>query len=60
MPVVMFDRVTREVYTDKVIIDDVLATQEAIQYFISKGRRKIGFITTPDYISVGRLRIRRI
>ncbi len=56
MPVVMFDRVTREVYTDKVIIDDVLATQEAIQYFISKGRRKIGFITTPDYISVGRLR----
>jgi len=56
MPVVMFDRVTREVYTDKVIIDDVLATQEAIQYFISKGKRKIGFITTPDYISVGRLR----
>ena len=56
MPVVMFDRVTREVYTDKVIIDDVLATQEAIQYFISKGRKKIGFITTPDYISVGRLR----
>lgn len=56
MPVVMFDRVTREVYTDKVIIDDVLATQEAIQYFISKERKKIGFITTPDYISVGRLR----
>lgn len=56
MPVVMFDRVTREVYTDKVIIDDVLATQEAIQHFISKGKRKIGFITTPDYISVGRLR----
>ena len=56
MPVVMFDRVTRDVYTDKVIIDDVLATQEAIQYFISKGRKKIGFITTPDYISVGRLR----
>lgn len=56
MPVVMFDRVTREVYTDKVIIDDVLATQEAIQFFLSKERKKIAMISTPDYISVGRLR----
>ena len=56
MPVVMFDRVTREVYTDKVIIDDVLATQEAMQFFLSKERKKVALITTPDYISVGRLR----
>lgn len=56
MPVVMFDRVTREVYTDKVIIDDVLATQEAMQFFLSKQRKKVALITTPDYISVGRLR----
>ena len=56
MPVVMFDRVTREVYTDKVIIDDVLATQEAMQFFLSKNRKKVALITTPDYISVGRLR----
>ncbi|MBQ0148785.1 MAG: LacI family DNA-binding transcriptional regulator [Flavobacteriaceae bacterium] len=56
MPVVMFDRVTREVYTDKVIIDDVLATQEAMQFLLSIQRKDIAFITTPDYISVGRLR----
>ncbi len=56
MPVVMFDRVTRSVYTDKVIIDDVLATQEAIEFFISKRLNRIAFITTPDYISVGKLR----
>ena len=56
MPVVMFDRVTREVYTDKVIIDDVLATQEALQFFLLKDRKEIALITTPDYISVGRLR----
>lgn len=56
MPVVMFDRVTREVYTDKVIIDDVLATQEAMQFFLSRQRKKVALITTPDYISVGRLR----
>jgi LacI family transcriptional regulator len=56
MPVVMFDRVTREVYTDKVIIDDELATKEALQFFLSKGRNEIALITTPDYVSVGRLR----
>ena len=56
MPVVMFDRVTREVYTDKVIIDDHLATKEGIQFFLSRQRKKIALITTPDYISVGRLR----
>lgn len=56
MPVVMFDRVTREVYTDKVIIDDELATKEALQFFLSRERNKIALITTPDYVSVGRLR----
>ena len=56
MPVVMFDRVTREVYTDKVIIDDELATKEGIQFFLSRQRKKIALISTPDYISVGRLR----
>ena len=56
MPVVMFDRVTREVYTDKVIIDDELATKEGIQFFLSRNRKKIALISTPDYISVGRLR----
>lgn len=56
MPVVMFDRVTRSVYTDKVIIDDSLATQEAVEFFISKNLKRIAFITTPDYISVGKLR----
>ncbi|WP_322971769.1 LacI family DNA-binding transcriptional regulator [Faecalibacter sp. LW9] len=56
MPVVMFDRVTREVYTDKVIIDDELATKEGIQFFLSRNRKKIALISTLDYISVGRLR----
>jgi LacI family transcriptional regulator len=40
MPVVMFDRVTNEVYCDKVIIDKQ-AAYEAVQSLIDKGRRKI-------------------
>jgi LacI family transcriptional regulator len=50
MPVVMFDRVTNEVYCDKVIIDKA-AAYEAVQSLIDKGRRKIALVTTVDYVS---------
>ncbi|GGB85706.1 LacI family transcriptional regulator [Flavobacterium suaedae] len=56
MPVVMFDRVTNEVLCDKVIIDDQLAAYEAVEFFINKGCKKIGLVTTVDYVSVGKLR----
>lgn len=56
MPVVMFDRVTNEVLCDKVIIDDKLAAFNATQFFVNKGYKKIGLITTVDYVSVGKLR----
>ncbi|KIA82660.1 LacI family DNA-binding transcriptional regulator [Flavobacterium sp. AED] len=56
MPVVMFDRVTNEIFCDKVIIDDKLAAYEAVQSLIDKGRKKIALVTTVDYVSVGKLR----
>ena len=56
MPVVMFDRVTNDVFCDKVIIDDKLAAYEAVQSLIDKGRKKIALVTTVDYVSVGKLR----
>lgn len=56
MPVVMFDRVTNDVFCDKVIIDDQLAAYEAVQFFITKGFQKIALLTTVDYVSVGKLR----
>ena len=56
MPVVMFDRVTNDVFCDKVIIDDQQAAYDAIQYFVSKGFKKIALLTTVDYVSVGKLR----
>lgn len=56
MPVVMFDRVSNEVYCDKVIIDDKLAAYEAVEYLIGIGKRKIALVTTVDYVSVGKLR----
>ncbi|MFM9988455.1 LacI family DNA-binding transcriptional regulator [Flavobacterium sp.] len=56
MPVVMFDRVTNDIFCDKVIIDDKTAAQDAVNFLIYKGMRKIGLITTVDYVSVGKLR----
>jgi LacI family transcriptional regulator len=56
MPIVMFDRVTNEIFCDKVIIDDKLAAYEAVQSLIDKGRKKIALVTTVDYVSVGKLR----
>jgi len=56
MPVVMFDRVTNDVFCDKVIIDDQQAAFDAIHYFVSQGYKKVALLTTVDYVSVGKLR----
>ncbi|UNZ00125.1 LacI family transcriptional regulator [Zhouia spongiae] len=56
MPIVMVDRVTEHVACDKVIIDDTQGAYHAVSYLIEKGAKKIGLITMPDYLSVGRLR----
>lgn len=56
MPVVLFDRVIDEIVCDKVIIDDTQGAKKAVQHLINIGCRKLGIITTVDYISVGKLR----
>ena len=56
MPVVMFDRIANEILCDKVIIDDSSASNNATQFLIDKGFKKIGLISTVDYVSVGKLR----
>ena len=56
MPVVMFDRITNDVFCDKVIIDDQMAAYEAVDYLINKGFKKVALVTTVDYVSVGKLR----
>lgn len=56
MPVVLFDRITNDILCDKVIIDDIQAAYDAVQFFISQGFNKIALLTTVDYVSVGKLR----
>lgn len=56
MPVVLFDRITNDVFCDKVIIDDQQAAYDAVSFFIEKKYKNIALITTVDYVSVGKLR----
>ncbi|NJM80966.1 MAG: LacI family transcriptional regulator [Flavobacterium sp.] len=56
MPIVMFDRIANEILSDKVIIDDLLAAYQAVNFLIEEGCKKIALITTVDYVSVGKLR----
>lgn len=56
MPVVMFDRVSDDINCDKIVIDDVGAASAAADFLMRKNRKRIGLISTVDYINVGRLR----
>ena len=56
MPIVMFDRITRDIKCDKVIVNDLSGAQMAVEKLIQSGSKKIGIVTTKDYVSVGRLR----
>ncbi len=56
MPIVMFDRVVSEVDCDKVIVDDFTGAVKAVKKLIDSGCKRIGLITTMDYVSVGKLR----
>lgn len=56
MPIVMFDRVVNEINCDKVIIDDMKGSKNAVNKLLSNGCKHVAIITTKDYVSVGRLR----
>ena len=56
MPVVMFDRVVEGIQCDRVLIDDKAGAKKGVTHMIRSGCRKIGIITSEDYVSVGRLR----
>ncbi len=56
MPIVMFDRVSNDISCDKIIIDDVAAAHSATEFLLRKNKKRLGLISTVDYVSVGRLR----
>ena len=56
MPMVLFDRIVEEIECDKVIINDEEGACMAVQHLLERGCKRVGIITTVDYVSVGKLR----
>ena len=56
MPIVMFDRIVNEIHCDKVIIDDLKGSRNAVAKLLSNGCKNVAIITTKDYVNVGKLR----
>lgn len=56
LALVLIDRVVEDVYCDKVIVDDAMASYRAVNHLIKAGYHRIGLLSVPEYISVGNLR----
>lgn len=57
-PIVMFDRVVKNIDCDKVIVDDHQTILDVTKHLISKNRKNIGFISTIHKSSVGKSRLK--
>jgi len=53
MPVVMFDRVIDQIHCDKVVVDDRDGARKGVEHLIKTGCKRIGLITTKDYMTIG-------
>ncbi|MFV0304656.1 MAG: LacI family DNA-binding transcriptional regulator [Moheibacter sp.] len=58
VPIVLFDREVEEIHCDKVLVDDTEGAKKATEKLLHSGCKKIIFITTEDFISVGSLRLK--
>ena len=56
-PIVMFDRVVKDITCDKVIVDDKEAVYKATSHLIKSGRKKIALVSTISNLTVGKSRI---
>jgi DNA-binding LacI/PurR family transcriptional regulator len=55
-PLVFFNRECAEIYTDRVVIDNVAAAREAVDYLIQTGCRRIAYIGGPAFVQISKKR----
>ncbi|WP_251623232.1 LacI family DNA-binding transcriptional regulator [Odoribacter lunatus] len=58
VPLVLFDRTTKELEVSKVIADDADAAFKIVQHLIHGGAQKIAIITGPEQLSIGKNRMK--
>lgn len=57
IPLVLYDRTNLDIQGDKIGVDDEKTFEEAVNYFVSKGLKKIGIATSIHHMGVGKARI---
>lgn len=57
LPIVFFDRVTEELQTHKVIVDNFHATYQATVHLIERGYKRIACIVNASHLSIAKERI---
>lgn len=57
LPIVFFDRVTNELKTSQVVVDDYLGAFNAVENLISKGCKKIVHLAGPENLEISKNRL---
>jgi LacI family transcriptional regulator len=58
VPLVLFDRTSKEINVPKVVANDADAAYLAVSHLIDRGAKRIAFLTGPEHMLVGRNRYR--
>ncbi len=58
IPLVLFDRTTKELEVSKVIADDADAACKIVQHLIHGGAKRIALLTGPEHMSIGKNRMK--
>ncbi len=58
IPLVLFERTSKELNVSKVVADDADAAFIAVNHLISGGAKRVALITGPGHLSIGRNRMR--
>lgn len=53
IPLVLFDRISDKIESDKVIVDDIGGGYKATKHLIEIGCKNIALLTTPSHVTVG-------
>jgi LacI family transcriptional regulator len=57
LPIVFFDRITEEINTHKVIVDNFRGAYDATEHLIKNGHGKIGVLTNSEFLSITHERV---
>lgn len=58
VPMVLFDRTSKEIEVSKVVADDASAAHTAVTHLINGGAKRVAFMTGPEFMLFGTNRLR--